>query len=133
MEDEEVAEQPVPEEQPGPLPDPPPPQQLPGQPPGQQPESPPQLEVEEQPQPQRLSLGVAVLGSAPGSSTGGVAVLSLGQRLVQLESRLGTDAPQGANVLQRIKTLEANMDVTATGSMPDRIAVLEAKAAEWLE
>ena len=127
----EVAEQPVPEEQPGPLPDPPPPQQLPGQPPGQQPESPPQLEVEEQPQPQRLSLGVAVLGSAPGSSTGGVAVLSLGQRLVQLESRLGTDAPQGANVLQRIKTLEANMDVTAIGSMPDRITALEAKAAEW--
>ena len=134
MEDEEVAEQPVPEEQPGPLPDPPPPQQLPGQPPGQQPESPPQLEVEEQPQPQRLSLGVAVLGSAPGSSTGEVAVLTLGQRLVQLETRLiGTDAPQGASVLQRIKTLEANMDVTATGSMPDRIAVLEAKAAEWLE
>ena len=131
----EVAEQPVPEEQPGPLPDPPQPQQLPGQPPGQQPESPQQLEVEEQPLPQRpsVSLGVAVPGSAPGSSTGEVAVLSLGQRLVQLETRLGTDAPQGANVLQRIKTLEANMDVTATGSMPDRIAVLEAKAAEWLE
>ena len=62
----------------------------------------------------------------------GVAVLTLGQRLVQLETRLGTDAPQDANVLQRIKMLEANMGVTATGSMPDRIAVLEAKAAEWL-
>ena len=87
-------------------------------------ESKQQLEVEEQPLPQRpsVALGVAV----------GVAVLTLGQRLVQLETRLGTDAPQGANVLQRIKTLEANMDVTATGSMPDRIAVLEAKAAEWL-
>ena len=130
----EVAEQPVPEEQPGPLPDPPQPQQLPGQPPGQQPVSPLQLEVEEQPLPQRprVSLGVAVLGSAPGSSTGEVAVLTLGQRLVQLETRLiGTDAPQGASVLQRIKTLEANMGVTATGSMPERIAVLEAKATEW--
>ena len=124
VEDEEVAEQPVPEEQPGPLPDPPPPQQLPGQPPGLQPESPPQLEVEEQPLPQRpnVALGVAV----------GVAVLTLGQRLVQLESRLiGTDAPQGTDVLQRIKTLEANLGVTATGSMPERIAVLEATAAEW--
>ena len=37
-----------------------------------------------------------------------------------------------ANVLQRIKTLEANMGVSATGSMPERIDVLEAKAAEWL-
>ena len=124
----EAAEQPVPEEQPGPLPDPPQPQQLPGQPPGQpsgqQPESAPQLEVAEQPLPQRpsVALGVAV----------GVAVLTLGQRLAQLESRLGTDAPQGANVLQRIKTLEVNTDVTAIGSMPDRIAALEAKAAEWL-
>ena len=52
--------------------------------------------------------------------------------MAQLESRLGTDAPQGANVLQRIKTLEVNTDVTAIGSMPDRIAALEAKAAEWL-
>ena len=119
-----MAEQPEPEEQPGPLPDPPPPQQLPGQPPGQQPESPPQLEVEEQPLPQRPSVGLGVAV--------GVAVLTPGHRLVQLENRLGTDAPREASVLQRIKTLEANMGVTATGSMADRIAVLEAKAAEWL-
>ena len=54
--------------------------------------------------------------------------------MAELEICLGTDAPQGANVLQRIIALEANMDVTAIGfrSWLDRIAALEAKAGEWL-
>ena len=105
--------------------------------PGQQPESPEQpaqTEEEEQPQPQPPSVTIAKLGTAPGSSTLGVAMLSPGQRLAELEIRLGTDAPQGANVQQRIIALEANMDVTAIGfrSWLDRIAALEAKAGEWL-
>ena len=117
IEDEEVkeaAEQPAPEEQPEQpaLHQPQQPQQVPGQLLGQQtelPEQPPQPEEEEQP-----------LRQPPG------------QRLAQLESRLGTDAPQGANVLQRIIALEAGMDVTAKGSWLDRIAALEANANEWL-
>jgi hypothetical protein len=105
--------------------------------PGQQPESPEQpaqTEEEEQPQPQPPSVTLAKLGTAPGSSTLGVAMLSPGHRLAELEICLGTDAPQGANVLQRIIALEANMDVTAIGfrSWLDRIAALEAKAGEWL-
>ena len=52
--------------------------------------------------------------------------------MAQLESRLGTDAPQGANVLQRIIALEAGMEMTTTGSWLLRIAALEATANEWL-
>ena len=52
--------------------------------------------------------------------------------MAKLESRLGTDAPREANVLQRIIALEAGIDVTASGKYLDRIATLESKANESL-
>ena len=104
VEVEEAAEQRTPDEQP---------RQSAQQQPGQQPESP------EQP-------------AQPEEEEQQAAVLLPGQLLARLESRLGTDAPQGANVLQRIVALEAGMDLTTIGSWRVRIAALEAKAAEWL-
>ena len=97
------------------------------------PEQPTQPEEEQQPRPQppSVTLGVA-LSVAIGLPLAGSVAHSPGQRLAQLESRLGTDAPQGANVLQRIIALEANMDVTAIGSFLDRISAIEAKANEFL-
>ena len=97
------------------------------------PEQPTQPEEEQQPRPQppSVTLGVA-LSVAIGLPLAGSVALSPGQRLAQLESRLGTDAPHGANVLQRIIALEALYGVTAIGSLLERMAALEAKANEWL-
>ena len=92
-----------------------------GQPAQHQPQQQPGQQPQQQPRQQLVSPEPA-----------GSIALSPGQRLAQLESRLGTDAPQGANVLQRIIALEANMDVTAIGSFIDRISAIEAKANEFL-